>query len=123
MQLPPLHQLKITNNRSEASTQSEDANAKEGEENDSNLVIVSPISSEISVTNSTQVDDTNYTEDIASEEPDTPMPDRKKKRLLTRVPSRSICIMSAEELRKECKFWKLPTGGRKDILVRRLDTS
>ena len=67
MQLPPLHQLKITNNRSKASTQSGDANAKEGEENESNLVIVSPISSEISVTNSTQVDGTNYTEDIAAE--------------------------------------------------------
>ena len=67
--------------------------------------------------------DANSTKDgdTELEEPDNAMPDRKKRRLLTRVPSRSIYTMTAEELRKECKFWRLPVGGRKDILIRRLE--
>lgn len=72
---------------------------------------------------SASVNSSSKDEDVTEPEPETPMPDRKKRRLLTRIPSRSIHTMSADELRDECRFWRLPVGGRKDILIRRLENN
>ena len=70
---------------------------------------------------STNISDYNSTEDTHDDEVSTPMPDRKKRRILSRVPSRNIHAMSKIELQNECKYWGLPVGGRKDEMISRLE--
>ena len=69
---------------------------------------------EINASSEVEADDTDL---------ECPMPDRKKRRLLTRVPSRSIYNMSGDELRKEGKFWGLLVGGQKSVLISRLEAN
>ena len=47
--------------------------------------------------------------------------ERKKRRLLTKVPSRMYNVMSKVELVSECKHWGLLVGGKKEVLVKRLE--
>ena len=87
------------------------------------LDAVGPAVPEELATKPTEVNAASVTEDDADVEEDLPMPSRKKQRLLTRVPSRSIYVMTAKELRAECKFWGITVGGRKSVLISKLEAN
>ena len=70
----------------------------------------------------TEVKSTNkFMEEDELSSTETPKPDRKKRRLLTRVPSRAYNLMSVVDLREECRFWRLHVSGKKEVLIKRLE--
>ena len=123
-QPPPLHTSEAANILPEACslTTGEEGSTDEVR-SEEKPVVVSPIEPEESTTNSTGETASNSAKNSDSDEDDSPMPDRKKRRLINRVPSRSFHVMSGKELRKECLFWGLPVTGRKDILISRLEAN